>query len=194
MFGKRRRQSNWTEIMDVAQDLHAEARTTFVGDPALRMKPLEDLSQLGIDLSETTVQIPVLLVEPREMLVMVGPSGERYEGQVEAAVSAGMHRMAPGMTIVHAAEGWELRRTARGVNLLDWTDGAWARCRLTLDPEWISAAASVGWVLVLYGPLLGVRTPPGKLEQTYTAAERLKEFQRGRKLGFVAAGFVHWRT
>jgi hypothetical protein len=37
MFGKRRRQSNWTEILDVVQDLHAEARTTFVGDPALGM-------------------------------------------------------------------------------------------------------------------------------------------------------------
>lgn len=194
MFGKRRRQSNWTEILDVAQDLHAEARTTFVGDPALGIKPPGDLSQLGIDLAETTAQIPVLLVEPREMLVMVGPSGEQYEGQVEGAVSAGMHRMAPGMTIIHAAEGWKLRRTGRGVDLLDRTYGAWARCRLTLDPEWINAAASTGWVLVLYGPLLGVRTPPGKLERTYTAAERLKEFRRGHKLGLVAAGFVHWQT
>jgi hypothetical protein len=194
MFGKRRRQSNWTEIMEVAKGLHVEARTTFVGDPALGMKPPGDLSQLGIYLSETTAQIPVLLVEPREMVVMVGPSGERYEGQVEAAVSAGMHRMAPGTTIVHAAEGWELRRTSRGVNLLDRTGEAWARCRLTLDPEWISAAASAGWVLVLYGPLLGVRTPPGRLERTCTPAKRLKEFRRGRKLGFVAAGFVHWQT
>jgi hypothetical protein len=194
MFGKRRRQSNWTEIMKVARGLHAEARTTFVGDPALGMKPPGDLSQLGIYLSEPTAQIPVLLVEPREMVVMVGPSGERYEGQVEGAVSAGMHRMTPGMTIVHAAEGWELRRTSRGVNLLDRTGEAWARCRLTLDPEWISAAASAGWVLVLYGPLLGVRTPPGRLERTYTSAKRLKEFRRGRKLGFVAAGFVHWQT
>jgi hypothetical protein len=193
MFGKRRRQSNWPEIMEGAQVLYAEARATFVGDPALGMKPPGDLSQLGIDPSEPTAQIPVLLVEPREMLVMVGPSGERFEGRVEAAVSAGMHHMAPGVTIVRAAEGWKLRRTTWGVDLLDRTGETWARCRLTPDREWISAAASAGWVMVLYGPLLGVRTPPAKLERTYTAGKRLKEFRRGRKLGFVAAGFVRWQ-
>jgi hypothetical protein len=91
---------------------------------------------------------------------MVGPSGERFEGRVEVAVSAGMHHMAPGVTIVRAAEGWKLRRTTWGVDLLDRTGGAWARCRLTPDREWISAAASAGWVMVLYGPLLGVRTRP----------------------------------
>jgi hypothetical protein len=173
----------WQDLIGVADDLDADSRTTFLDDPALGMKRPGDVMELGIDVSDTTARIPVLLVEPRQSIVMVSPSGRRHDGHVEAAVAAGMHRMPAGMTVIHSAKGWTLRRTTRGVDLLGRGDGMWARCRLMLDPEWISAAARSRWVLVLYGPLLGVRIPPGKLERAYTTAERCREFSRGRKLG-----------
>ena len=68
------------------------------------------------------------------------------------------------------ADGWGLYRTAAGVALKDPYGCAYAEGRLTLDPEWVSAAVSTGSVMVFVGPSLGVRIPDGRSPESYTAA------------------------
>ena len=62
------------------------------------------------------------------------------------------------------------------------------------DPEWVSDAVTLGSVLVLFGPRLGIRIPPGQSPQSYTDQERAREFRDGRQTGLVAAATVAWRT
>jgi hypothetical protein len=67
------------------------------------------------------------------------------------------------------------------------------RSPVVLDPAWISAAVSLGWVLVLYGYPLGVTVPPGKTEQSYTVKDRAREITEARRSGLLAAALVEWR-
>jgi hypothetical protein len=49
-------------------------------------------------------------------------------------------------------------------------------------------------VLVLVGPSLGVRVPPGRSPQTYTDRDRAAEFRQGRQRGLLAAATVTWHS
>ena len=91
------------------------------------------------------------------------------------------------------ADGWSLYRTATGVELCDPYGCIVAEGRLRLDPEWVSDAVSLGSVMVLFGPSLGIRVPPGRAPESYTDKERAREFRQGRQAGLLAAATVTWR-
>ncbi|GAA0991413.1 hypothetical protein GCM10009555_078710 [Acrocarpospora macrocephala] len=76
--------------------------------------------------------------------------------------------------------------------LRDGNGVIWASGALTLDPAWVSAATSYGHVVAFYGPKLGVRTPPGLTERTYTTAARRAEFLEGRTQGLTTVATVTW--
>jgi hypothetical protein len=72
-------------------------------------------------------------------------------------------------------------------------DGAvYAEGRTALDPAWVSIATSLGSVLVLHGPCLGIRTPAGRTKASFTLADRAEEVKRGRRNGLLAGATVRW--
>lgn len=68
----------------------------------------------------------------------------------------------------------------------------WANSQITLDSAWVSAATSYQYVVVFYGPKLGVRVPPGTNPAAYTTARRSAEFREGCREGLVSAATVTW--
>ena len=139
---------------------------------------------------------PVLLFEPQRIVAVKDPvTGQPHELRVDSMVAAGWQRVPPRYIMTGLpAEGWALYRTATGVELCDPYGCIVAEGSLTLDPQWVSDAVSLGSVLVLFGPRLGVRVPPGRSPQSYTDQERAREFRDGRQAGLVAAATVAWRT
>jgi hypothetical protein len=147
------------------------------------------------DLTETRDRIPVLMFEPERMVMATDTAtGTTHDWLTEALVSGGFTRVPP-LALLGAmpADGWELYKTVDGATLMDPYGGTVAEGRLTLDPEWVSAAASSHQVLVLVGPRLGIRVPPGRTLKSYTADERLKEFHQCRREGHLIAAVVGWR-
>ncbi len=160
--------------------------------------PVTDVTDSGepvFDLTETRDRVPVMMFEPERMVMATDTAtGTTHDLLTEALVSGGFTRVPP-LALLGAmpADGWELYRTTDGVVLIDPYGGTVAEGRLTLDPEWVSAAASSRQVLVLVGPRLGIRVPPGRTLESYTADERLKEFHQCRHEGHLIAAVVGWR-
>jgi len=160
--------------------------------------PVTDFTDGGepvFDLTETRDPIPVIMFEPERMIMATDTAtGTTHDLLTEALVSGGFTRVPP-LALLGAmpADGWELYKTTDGVVLLDPYGGTVAEGRLILDPEWVSAAASSRQVLVLVGPRLGIRVPPGRTLESYTADERLEEFHQCRHEGHLIAAVVGWR-
>lgn len=156
---------------------------------------LDDAGQPVFDVSGTIDRLPVLMFEPAHMLLLEDlGTGTFHDHRTEALVAGGFSRVPPFAILGgRIAEGWQLFKTADGVVLLDPYGGEVAEGKLTLDPEWVSAATSNRRVMVLFGPQLGIRVPPGQDPASYTAKERLDEFHRCRHAGQVIAATVTWR-
>ena len=119
-------------------------------------------------------------------------TGTVHEACTEAMVSAGFHRLSGPVWPIGPAEGWSVGRAGDMVKLRDPDGDVMAESNLTLDPAWVSAAVSYGYVLVLQGSPLGVRVPPGKTEQTYTVADRAMEVQQARNNGLLIGAMGKW--
>lgn len=142
----------------------------------------------GSELVETP---PVVLLEPPRSVLMQSPDGSaEKEAQTEAAVTLGFTRWLPGLAQFRPPGEWTLRRTADGLELIDPSRSVFSRAAVRPDPRWLSAAVSDGSVLVVYGPMLGVRIPPGMTATRYSKALRREEFRRSRDAGMVAAALV----
>jgi hypothetical protein len=188
-------------MAQVLDQTEMPCRATFIDSlfpGAGTVAPVTDITDSGepiFDLTETRDPVPVLMFEPERMVMTTDTAtGTTHDLLTEALVSGGFTRVPP-LALLGAmpADGWELYRTTDGVVLLDPYGGTVAEGRLTLDPEWVSAAASSGQVLVLIGPRLGIRVPPGRTLKSYTADERLKEFHQCRHEGHLIAAVVGWR-
>jgi hypothetical protein len=162
-------------------EFDAEGHATYTDDSALGL-PLASESDIP--------RLPVMLVEPKRVLG-VQEEGGGFIMELEAAIQAGMHRFNYGVAVLRPALGWKLRPTPSGVDLVDDQGGGWAHCPMDVDQEWVESAMAVGTVLVLYGPRLGVRRPPGH-RGPYGQAEKRRELIEARKSGIVVAGFVEW--
>jgi hypothetical protein len=179
----------------VADTLDNYGRVTFWDDPALQLGQVAsgfDLESgaVTVDPGETG-QLPAALFEPERALMMRIPGQPDREQQAEAAIELGMGRFSRGVAALRPAPGWTLHRLAdEQLELRSPNGEAFSRIAVPLNPAWISAAVSTGFVLCLYGIQLGVRTPPGMPADQYTDQKRLEEFRRGRGLGFTAAGLV----
>ncbi len=188
-------------MAQVLDQTEMPCRATFIDSlfpGAGTVAPVTDITDSGepiFDLTETRDPVPVLMFEPERMVMTTDTAtGTTHDLLTEALVSGGFTRVPP-LALLGAmpADGWELYRTTDGVVFLDPYGGTVAEGRLTLDPEWVSAAASSGQVLVLIGPRLGIRVPPGRTLKSYTADERLKEFHQCRHEGHLIAAVVGWR-
>ena len=185
---RRGKPSDWAAVERVATTFDVESRATYLDDPVLG-------GGVPVDFGEASAmgeQVPVLLLEPRETLAIEQADGWYSEGQVESITKAGMTRFTWPAALAGTVTGWSLRRTKDGVELWD-QGGLWARAHVELEPEWVSAAVSLGGALVLYSPWLGVRIPPNHRGE-YTVEQRREELVGARKRGLVAIAFVPWRV
>ncbi len=173
-------------------------RATHLTDPVLgRMQPAAGIGPDGnlvTDNSGTVEPFPVVLFEPARAVMLWNPDTSMVqEAKTEGIVANGFRRV-PGNPVwtLEPAPGWEVRRLPGEPVLRDGAGEIWASSKVTLDPQWVSAAASYRQVAVFYGPNLGVRVPPGTKPADYTTAKRAAEFREARRQGLVTAAMVTW--
>lgn len=186
----------------VAAETEMPCRAAFMDDPLFgrgRRGMVTGAAPDGSLITETgdhADRVPVLLFEPVHSAALVDPvTGMWHEPRIDGLVAEGWQRVPPQFVMAGLpADGWGLYRTATGVVLNDPYGCIYAEGSLTLDPEWVSAAVSIGAVMILVGPRLGVRIPPGRTPESYTSRERAEEFTYGRRNGLIAAATVRWHT
>lgn len=172
-------------------------RATFLDDPlfggrAARVAGMTPEGNL-IAAPGPVRDVPVLLFEPVHTIALKDAiTGKMRDGRIDALVSSGWHRMPPGIMAGIPADGWGLYLTAGGVQLCDPYAGIFAEGLLDLSTRWLAAAVRFGSVLALFGPCLGIRTPPGRSPRSYTDQDRAREFADGRRKGLLAAASVRW--
>lgn len=186
------------KMIEVLENLDMPCRTTTSSDPlfggpgAVISEILPDVAVLS-DPCDTVPILPVALFEPTQLIALKDlRTSTFHEPRMEQIISAGFHRQPRGMLANLPAEGWALHRTATGLMLRDQFGGVWAKSTACPDPGWLELAARHHWVIVYYGPWLGVRLPEGKTDHTYTIQDRIAEFRRGREYGLCAAASVRW--
>jgi hypothetical protein len=178
------------EAREIFEQVNAETempcRATFLDDPlfggrAARVTGMTPAGDLITDTGRDADRVPALLFEPVHTIALKDPvTGLMHEARIDVLVGAGWQRVPPRFVMAGLpADGWGLYRTASGVELCDPYGCIVAEGRLTLDPEWVSAAVSVGSVMVFIGPSLGVRIPPGRSPESYTDRDRAREFRGG---------------
>jgi len=174
-------------------------RLTFLDDPVLggmrQATGIKPDGTLETDQTGTLEPLPVALFEPAHTLVTTNRvTGLSQDLRIEGVVANGFYRV-PGAPawVLQPAEGWEVRRVPGGLVLRDGTGDTWARSQVTLDPAWVSTAASYQHVAAFLGPQLGVRIPPRMKPADYTTSARAAEFRRAREQGLVAGAMVPWR-
>jgi hypothetical protein len=185
----------------VAAETEMPCRTTFLDDPlfggrAARVTGTTPEGGLISDSGPDADGVPVLLFEPVHTIAMNDPvTGLCHEPRIDTLVGAGWQRVPPRFLMASLpADGWGLYRTDIGLELVDPYGCVYAEGRLPPDPEWVSAAVSVGAVMVFIGPNLGIRVPPGRSRESYTDRDRVEEFRYGRENGLLAAATVKWHT
>jgi hypothetical protein len=191
------------ELFDrIAEETEMPCRAAFMDDPLFgsgRRGIVTGTTPDGSLITETGGQadrVPLLLFEPVHSAALVDPvTGFWHEPRIDSLVAAGWQRVPPRFVMAGLpADGWGLHRTATGVRLTDPYGCTYAEGRLTLDPDWVSAAVSTRAVMVLIGPRLGVRIPDGRTPESYTSRDRAEEFNYGRQNGLIAAATVRWHT
>ncbi|MCQ4045834.1 hypothetical protein ACFOSC_27850 [Streptantibioticus rubrisoli] len=185
----------FAEANRMAEHVDDHGRIMFWDDPALQLGELAT----GVDVTTGAIttapgesgQMPAALFEPERAMMTRLPGQPPKEGQVEGTIALGFRRFPRGFADIRTAPGWELHRLPDDqLELRPPHGGVYSRIRVPLDPAWVSAALHHGHVLCLYGPQLGVRTPPGTPAAKYTPQARLEEFRQGRERGWVAGGLV----
>lgn len=161
-------------------DLGVCGKATFSDDPALRL-PWTIPDQPG-------QPFPVLLLEPRRMIGMArGDSGVKTEARVEVVIGSGMHRLTTADTAPDVARDWLVRPISGGVELTNPFGQVIATSTLSIPKRWREQAGTTGRVIVIFGPMIGVRSPEGR---PYDDLDRHAELQNSRRQGFAAAGQV----
>lgn len=189
-------------VGELSSEIDVPCRATYLNDQLFTGKdrgyfPVADITDDGKfvpDVSDTFEPMPVILFEPTKMMGIEDlRTGTVHEARTEAIIASGFHRLpAAPVWATLPAEGWSLNRTTDGVLLRGPFDDIWAHGTVSLDPAWLSAAASYASVAVFYGPKLGIRLPRGKTPQSYTIDEQIAEFQEGRRQGLCTVASVGW--
>jgi hypothetical protein len=180
-----------------ASDTEMPCRATFLNDPVLAgaLPPLVigPGGALIPDSDGAGESPPVLLFEPSRLLAMKDiRTGTVREMRTEAFITGGFHRLSGPAWMLEVADGWSVGRATEMVKLRDPDGDVMAESRLPLDPAWISAAVSWGYVLILHGHPLGVAMPPGKTGATYTVKQRAEEVRQARANGLLVGAIVQW--
>lgn len=172
------------QMTQAMEDTQVNVRAAFSDHPALQ-------------LTAPDAAVPVLLLEPEHTFARVSPDGDAQDLRVESAIGAGLTRTppVPATAILDRARDWSVRTTTRlgrtEVQLVAPFDRVVAQGSLRYPPRWKEAADGHGAVLIIYGPMIGVRSPRGR---SYNDADRYEELTTHRARGMVAWGLVTWST
>ena len=170
---------------EFSADNEMACRATFLSDPVFGA-PVANVPDADA--------FPVLLLEPKRILALKDTrTGSVHEMRMEALISGGFRRVDGPIWRAEPCDGWGIYRDGTEVFLRNPDGQVVTRSRVSLDPAWVSAAVSMGWVLVLYGYPLGVTVPPDRTEHSYTLMDRAREITQARRNGLLAAALVDWR-
>jgi hypothetical protein len=170
---------------EFSSDNEVACRATFLSDPVF------GAAGAGAPGEET---VPVLLLEAKRMLAVKDTrTGSVREMRIEALISGGFQRIDNPVWRLSPADGWGVYRNRTEVLLRDPDGDVAAKSAVSLEPAWVSAAVTLGWVLVLYGYPLGVTVPPGKTKRSYTEQDRAREIFQARRNGLLTGAIVEWR-
>ena len=182
----------------IAETVDDHVRVCFQSDPEMGGGLVvtgvdERTGRLTHDGQDTIESMPAARFEPTQALMLSSVDGATpaREGQVEAAILNGLQRWT-GTGILKTAAGWQIVRTAVGLELRSPDGSVFSRGELVLPPVWVSAAVSRRYVHVVYGAKVGVRTPPNLSKDRYTPASRWQELRDAQRAGIVAAGIVQY--
>jgi hypothetical protein len=136
---------------------------------------------------------PVLLLEPAEAFTAVNQrSGDVREMQAEILVRQGFQRFEPGHAEPATLDGWSLAPADGRLLVRDRQHEVWASTCVRPSVDWLTEAARLGTVLIVYGARVGVRAPRGVTTAQYGDRQRAAELANGRARGFVAAARINW--
>ncbi|WP_328335875.1 MULTISPECIES: hypothetical protein [unclassified Streptomyces] len=191
-----------TEILEegarLSDHVDDHGRLLFMDSPALGLGQ----TAIGIDSDTGAIQttdredpMPVALFEPARAMMTNHPDGPPREIQVEGALIAGLRRFPRGIADLRTIPGWALHRLPDDqLELRSPDGGVYSRIAVPSAPDWYSAALHHCHVMCLYGPQLGVRTPPGTTVEQYNDTKRLEELRQARGRGLVAAGIIAYHN
>jgi hypothetical protein len=174
---------NLEEVQEAMEEVQTEVATMFSDDPVLG---LADTSGI-VAADEVAAGIPVILFEPGKVIRGSLPDGTNQEIQVESIIGAGFTRWRM-ISMMELLDDWSVRETHAGVELWDG-GGIWARGRIELPDRWILEANRHGYVMAVYGPILGVRR---RGEGPWGVEERKRVLKEAHRAGIVADGLVPW--
>ena len=189
---------NLQSFIEAAENTEVECSLLFGDSPAVRLGKAE-ITPAGIMMiipeqhaTADAQSFPVLLLEPRKCAISRNTeTGVTREEQIEAIITAGFERLLYPALRIQQESGWKITMIGQTIRLMDPAGGLWAEGKHARDERWLSQARWLGWVLVIYGPFVGVRTPQG--QDNYDDAARLEELRDARQRGLVAAALVRWR-
>jgi hypothetical protein len=169
---------------EFSSDNEVACRTVFLSDPIFGAEATS---------APDEEMLPVLLLEAKRMMAVKDTrTGSVREMRMEALISGGFQRIDSPVWRLSPADGWGVYRNQTEVFLRDPDGEVAAKSTIYLDPAWVSAAVSLGWILVLYGYPLGVTVPPGKTERSYTEKDRAYEITQARRSGLLTGAIVKW--
>jgi hypothetical protein len=136
---------------------------------------------------------PVLLLEPAEAVTLVNPvSGDVREMQAEILIRQGFQRLGTCHADPGQLDGWSLSPAHGRLSMRDSRRNVWASTSVRPPIDWLTEAARLGSVLIVYGALVGVQPPRGLGAAEYGDRQRAVELAAGRARGFVAAVRIAW--
>jgi hypothetical protein len=184
------------ELDTILEETAVEGRALLSDHPAVGLGGLSlnrSINMGVVSQDSNDEPLPVMLLEPRKMVVLTNPSdGSSFEAQVAAIRERGFLEWGYPVARFTEVASWTLRRVNGGTELRDSEGELWARAELTPDPAWVSVAVSLGSVLAVYGFDLGVRPQHGQTQEAFTDAARKAELREARQKGLVAAAIVTW--
>ncbi len=173
-------------------DPRAAVRALFADDPSLGLTLTGPLPALPTQRAVPSGRVPVVLFEPPLAVTLEDDAGQQRDAHCEAAITFGMLRCLPGPARAEQVPGWTVRQTDVGLELAVGGETVRAQGPVDLEPDWLRAAETYQQVVVLYGPLLGVRVPSRTTAAGYTDIERRTELDQARRAGQVAYGVLKW--
>jgi tetratricopeptide (TPR) repeat protein len=167
---------------------YTESAFLFSTDPVL------GALQFTLRRGSEQIAVPVLLFELQGMLVTQLPDSGPRELQVYAIVQAGLAHIVDGVADALNIKGWTVSLRNKRIELRDPGGGLWAHAESEPPDAWFASATTLGVVLAVYGPRLGIHTPKWLDEADYTPDRRREELADTLRDGLLAAGFARWSS
>lgn len=165
-----------------------------LGDLAIDLAP--EASPPGSGHTTESAPVAVALVEP----VITGhlppaiPGGPPYDLRTAIAAKLGLPVLTAQASPPVPAANWTLEHRPGAFVLTDATGSVLAQSTAPEQSRWRDLAERLGHVVVIYGPMVGVRSPSGTPQDHYDDAVRAAELSQSKATGKANWGIVRFVT